>query len=347
MLTQHLKAVALGCLIATTAMATHTEKAAATNLNGGSAEAGLRFVTPSSTSATQFLVDDITLNKAYEASDKVKLVFNNSFALIGADTTGVTTTNSFNYWSRFRITTPVAGTIVGFANSAAYIEHKCMEGMTWSFGHRINPFGMESMMSRYNMPTFFYSGTYLYSVTNNFLYDLGVQMHLHNLIPGDLEVAVTEGRGNGNLQVPQITARYHLTIDSGGTSFTPVLSGFWGNASAATTNIGFSGGLMAKISSLLLNAEFLYTKLGTAANANWSLYVEPGIDLGMLLASVKWQLESSATATATDMHIGAALTKNFSDKLRARLLYQLASLSKVINTAGPTHEFRLQFGTSW
>jgi hypothetical protein len=85
-------------------------------------------------------------------------------------------------------------------------------------------------------------------------------------------------------------------------------------------------------------------------NKAWSIYAEPAFDLGVATVSVKFDYYTFANvagaADLSDINIGAALTKNYSDKSRVRLTYQVAALSKKAAT-DMAHDVRLLWSTSW
>jgi len=326
---------------------------------GGSAEAGWQMGFTSGTPmASHFLVDHASMWMNAEVSDKLKFVVNNAFAV--TDGGGVATGRGMNtatYFSGARLTTAAGtGTQFTFANNAAYVEHKCMDGLTTAVGHFMTPFGMEGLSSRYDMSTYYYSAAANQAFTLGWMFDLGFKWTATDYVPGTLEVALIDGhRANlgGESVTPSAVARWWYEVKGGDWSFTPVVSTYLGRWRGGPKDLGITAGGMFKAGTLFANAEWVYTSQDATMNAgaktkNWSLYLEPGMDLGLAKLSVKWDYNSvdAGAGSTNDMNLGAALTKDYSDKLRIRAVYMFANMSKKL-AAASTHDVRLLFGTKW
>ncbi len=315
---------------------------------GGTIEGGWALNFTTGASSSHFILDAATMNMTYEVSDKLKVVVGNAFAVgDGGGLAGGAAANSAVYFSGARLTSTNAapGTAFAFANNAAYLEHKCADGLTTAVGHFMMPFGMESLTSRFDSATYYYSGAYTNANTLGYTYDVGFKFTLTDYIPGTTEIAIVDGhRANiaGENKTPAEAIRWWYEMKSGDMTFTPVVSAYFGRGA---DNLGLSGGGMLKSGAWWANAEFVYTSQKTAATAKtWSVYAEPGFDLGMANFSAKWQLNNNGTNS--DMDIGVGLTKNYSDKLRVRLLYDFMNVSKKL-AAASSHDVRLLLGAKW
>jgi len=266
----------------------------------------------------------------------------------------------------------LTGAQFALALEGAYLDHTCAEGMHTWIGFFGTPFGMESMVDRADMPTYYYSSFF----KNNYVgmginYDLGVKLALTDIIPGTLEVAVMDGRsysGTGpNHLSPALALRYSMESKSGDMSFTPVLSAYLGHWAGFAKTLGLSAGVMAKMGALWANAEFLYGSdqtnitgvAGTdGTNNRWSVYVEPGFDLGMANVSLKAEMTNFANngggtsgtiASESDYNLGAAISHTYEGDYTVKLACAMTNLNGKDTANGPDHnnDVRLLFSTKW
>lgn len=321
---------------------------------GGSAEAGWNMNFQPGARASHFIVDNAAMWMNYEVSDKLKFVVSNAFAVTdGGGLAGGGTHNTATYYSGARLSAGTGNALLTFANNGAYLEHKCADGLTTAVGHFMNPYGMESLNSRFDMPTYYYSGAYTKANTRQWTYDVGFKWTATDYLPGTAELALIDGhRANvtGENRTPALAFRWWYEAKNGDWSLTPVVSTYLGRWDGGPKDLGFTAGAMFKSSAFWANAEWVYgSQETTVKNKIWSIYAEPGVDLGMAALSVKWVYNSAdpaATGSTNDMDLGAALTKNYSDKLRIRLTYMFQNISKKLAT-NSSHDVRLLFGTKW
>ncbi len=344
----------------------------------GSAEAGLSYSFQpddgtGATKETQMAVDDVTMNLTADVSEKTKVVVTNSFAVSAgtrrALTAGYPTTafaeafNSNNYYSAAIL---AAGRLA-FANNGAYISHKCTDGIHAWVGHFKTPFGMESLTHRYDQHSYYYSTAYNAANAMNWNYDTGINVNFKDVFPGTLDAAIIDGRDHpataasgvaqsGNHSTPGLVVRYAYDYNAGDWTLTPVASVYASTFIGGPKNFGYTAGLMWKMGTIWANAEWVQTGYNIATGADGkakirSVYIEPGIDLGMVNLSVKADfnqtktIDTGADTSTNDWELGAALSKTFEGGYRMRILYNHANFSKKAGRAG--NDIRILFGTKW
>lgn len=314
--------------------------------------------------ASKFLIDHANLNTTYTVSDSVKFVFNSGMAFIpgttGAGATGFDTVSFFS-------PSGFGGGQMTWSAMGAYLDWKCADGIHTSFGQFLTPFGMESMWDKYDMPTYYNSGTYgsFFAAptltgglpngnTFGWGYDVGLKVAITDILPGKLEVAITDGRTTSN-DSPRATLRWNTEIKSGDMSITPVISVLTGRWNGGPKDLGLSAGFMYKMGAIAANAEFLYgsTEIGNK-NTMWAVILEPGFDMGMMMLSAKWEMRSITNEIAggpgapgtTDMNVGLALSHTYANGVRVRLAYAHTGF-KDAGIGGKVNDIRLLFGTKW
>lgn len=321
----------------------------------GSFEGGYGYNWGGGATDSNFLVDHATLNMTGTISDKTSVVINNAFSVNNgavAATTGAR--NARNYFSGAVLA--VGG--FAYANQGAYLQHKCSDNVTTSIGHLRNPFGMEGLWSRYDMPTYYYSAAYTTAQGYGWNYDLGVKFTLTDILPGSWEIAVLDGQADNqageNFSVPSAAIRWVYEMKGGDWSFSPVVSAHFGRWHGAPEDMGITAGGMFKSGGMWANLEWVManrnlTPTGTTRAKAMSIYVEPGMDLGMAEVSLKGEFASAdATGTGTnttDFNVGVAVGKTYTEKYRIRALYQHTNLGGKLGAHN--NDFRLLFGTKW
>lgn len=314
---------------------------------------------------TQFIVDNATVKLEANLSDSTKVVFTNAISLLSAETLGAGGWfNSNNFYSQYKITSGDGRFVM--SNLDAYVEHKFAEGFRLSFGNMKTPYGLESMVDRWDVPTYYYS--YIRYITNQYgwNYDTGLKLTFSDVIPGKIEFSIVDGRSNGaDIWSPAGVLRYSYEYKNGDFSFTPEVSTYLGKWSGGPQDVGISAGAWLKMAQYFANFEFQYTSYGVdtiAQNAQlkyWEAMLEPGIDLGgIVTVSVKGELVNQtigAGSANTDLNVGAALTHDYNNgEFRVRLAYMHGGfLNKFIQPAAtadgqaPVNDIRLMFGTKF
>jgi len=321
-------------------------------------------------SGSRFFVDQVNLKHHFDVNDKTSVTIHNAMAMNTNNNLNalLNTQNGVNYLAKdAQLST---GTFT-FANQGAFLTHKCADGMWTSVGNLATPFGMESMSSRYDMATYFYSSSISRAHSAGWMYDLGVNLHFVDSIPGSLEFSILDGRGTSTLgntvdgtNTPAVALRYSFALKNSDWSLTPVVSTYLGQWRGGPSNLGITAGLAYKMGALWTNFEFLYTSVKVAGNAGtlkdnqWSVVLEPGFDLGVAELSAKFEYlnnkdEGIDTTANSNMNLGLAVSKVYDDKYRIKLAYQHAAFSRkgAGFTAGPTqtpvNDVRLLFATAF
>jgi hypothetical protein len=310
---------------------------------------------------SEFLLDNANVIMGYEVSDRTKVVVNSAFAIrppkMGLSLgSGI---NSSNYYSKQSFLSGQSGAFV-YAINEAYIANKFRDCFILYAGQFKTPFGMESMFSRYDMPSYYYSAAYNAAQSFNLFYDLGLKLAIGGDTTGTLEVAITDGKSltttYPNTYAPALSARYSYDYKSSDMILTPVFSAYLGEWRGSPQTLALSGGVKYKMGVLATDAEFVYFQ-GNSDPSNddpkskvWSVYLEPGFDLGIVQLSVKGEYNNTSTTganatSAGDWNIGAALGHTYMDKYRIRLAYQAQNLSG--NNAGHINDLRLLFGSKF
>lgn len=327
----------VGCAIASADV--ESPKAAAM----GAFEAGVRYGSASG-AGTQFFIDQATMHKSWDVSEKTRVVMENVVSANGPTKSTNAGQNGSNFVSKYKLTggSAAAGAFQ-FANTAAYLEHKA-DGLGFAVGNMRTPFSIENTMSRFNMPTYYYSAGYGAAQTLGWNYDLGVKLSLSDMIPGNLEVGVFDGQNNGDNKTPALAAKYGFNYDGGDFSIAPSVGTYMGRWAGGPKDLGFAVGATSKFGTAFVNAEWIYTSKDTGTVAKiWDLYVEPGIDLGGADISAKWELVNANSTS--DMNLGVGVGKTYANKLRVRATYQATNFSKKLGAMG--HDVRLMLGASF
>lgn len=339
-----------------------------------------------------FMVDRMKTRMDAHVSDRTKAVFQTGTFLSsgdGANKAAYDIFSSHNFTSRAAYRLAGGSTTnSGFtmAAEAAYIDHKCMDGVHTWVGLFATPFGMESMWDRVDMNSYYYSSFY----GNNYVggginNDLGLKFAISEIIPGTLEVAFMDGRGYGGggptYLSPALALRYSMEHKSGDLSITPVASLYMARwAGFAKWWMG-SIGMMAKMGAIWGNLEFLYssnqpniisgaTPAVDGKDTRYSLVLEPGFDAGVANFSLKAEM-TNATYNGggvpgtlkgnTDYNLGLAVSHTYEGDYTVKLAYAMASMNGKVGgpgvtgglagaaTAGQDHinDLRLIFSTKW
>lgn len=331
----------------------------------GNVEGGYAYSWQSTPSVkdAQWLVDNLSLGLTAQVSDKVKIVVNNAMSVTPGTASALGAGwNSVAYYSRATLVGSNTRPGYTLANNAAYLEHKCTDNLTWSFGHISVPFGNEMGGDRYDKHGYYYSYGNRLARAYGWDYDLGLKLHIHDLLPGNWQLAVFDGRAIDAKYSPGVAFRWDMEAKSGDMTFTPsagVLASRWRGSPG---DLGFTAGLGWQMGMVSTDAEFVYTSndigFGTDTKLKgWSVAVEPGFDFAFAKVSIPWEYFSYKALTAAavnDMNLGVAITHEYADKFRIRVSYQHANLggkgvaSNYAGTAGlHGNDFRVLFGTKW
>lgn len=337
-------------------VAAHAEKDAAKGVVfGGSFEGGYSYDwTGGSRYDSNWQVDYLNLNMTANVSENTKVVLNNGFAFTSKSGSAAGFgLGQRNYWNR-TVTVGLGTNGIVLGNTAAYIDHKCMDGLHTWVGNFAVPFGMESMVDRFDVPTYYISGAYT-AIGRYWGYqDLGVKFALTDIIPGTLEVALQEG-DNVRQFGPLLALRYQYDMKSGDMAFSPTVSAVFNTWRGGPKDMGFTVGTGMKSGAFLLNAEFLY---GSQAidptldpkNKVLSVYAEPGFDLGFatLTSKLEWGSFDNGAGSNSDFNVGAAISHTYAGGYRVRLAYQHQGLSGNGSIGGNhLNDIRLFVGTKF
>lgn len=321
-----------------------------------------------SPTASGFLVDQLKMRMDGTISNTTKVVLQKGIFLHSNTGGSPDFADSVNYTSQAQYRLSTAATL---AFEAAYIDHKCGEGMHTWIGLFGTPFGIESMFDRYDRGAYYYSGfmTGMY-YGMGIAYDLGVKIALTDILPGSLEIAVLDGRtysGGGDTHLsPAVALRWSMESKSGDMSITPVVSAYLGRFHGFAKQMMLGGGIIGKFGALSANAEVLWGSNqqvagDTSANnkdSKLAVYVEPAFDLGMAAISAKAEFVSDSPAgggaSQSDFNVGAAISKSYEGNFNVKLAYQHIGLSGNLGNgaavaAGTTHanDFRVLVSTKW
>lgn len=306
---------------------------------------------------SQWLVDDLALKMNFDVTDKIKVVVENNASITPGTTAlsgGGTVHNSSAFYSQKAALTAGGFT---FANTSAYINHRCGDHLNYTLGHFVTPFGMENMWGRPDMHSYHYSYGYKNAQTYGWNHDLGVQINLIDL-GGNWEVAVIDGRNFGNVEyTPAALLRWSMNFAFGGEgSLMPVASTYLGRWQGGPEDLGFTVGMGFKMSIFWLNAEWVYNSYNTdvttdtAKTKTMSVWGEPGVDLGVVKLSTKLDFKSyklnDATASVTDFDIAAAIGHDFSGKTNVKAIYAHNNLKGDL-PGGHSNDFRVLVSTKW
>jgi hypothetical protein len=293
--------------------------------------------------ASKVFVDEAALNFTGTASDKVKIVINNSLSM--ASLAGHPDFDSRNYWGP----NVIKGGGLTLANTAAYVNFKWSEYSDLYVGYWDAPFGSEIMARRYDMHSYFYSTTMaLVSNQLGWIHDLGIWGKYTHLVPGTIEMAMLDGRQLQGEDIPATAARWHMDIDIGDMTITPILSAYLGGVPPGPDPIdegGFTAGLQWKMNDVWANAEFLtgtQRVLGLTYVTS-SLVLEPGFYYDKFGVSAK--LDLTTLNGVSDQNLGFVVSRAFDDdKLRVRFACMLGNLSGRLGVH--LSDFRVLFGTA-
>ena len=321
----------------------------------GAFEAGLGLGTPyPAPPASKLFVDNAEIDVTQSVSEKVSVVLNNNLAMSSTSThPAFDAFDSRKYWGDVLLQGGTQGGQLTLASTAAFMRYQTSENFSLSVGYGPVPFGMEFLTGRYDMPTYYYS--YAITLANNlgWMYDLGVWARITNVVPGTIEVAALDGRQLPGGDIPKGALRWHLDVNAGGLTITPVFSIYLGGFPPISTPFdegGVTVGAQWKAGNFWANTEYLLIDQ-PADNTRYigqSFVIEPGVDLGDYGISAKLDLASLKTGdadTVSDANVGLAVSRRF-DGARIRATLMLANLDKRLGPDQIT-DFRLLFGTSW
>jgi hypothetical protein len=314
---------------------------------------------------TQFIVDNATVKLEANISDTTKLVFTNAISLLSAETlTAEGYYNSNDYYSQYKITSGDGRFVM--SNLDAYVEHKFSDGFKLAFGNMKTPWGLESMVDRWDVPSYYYSYVYFATMQFGWDYDTGLKLTLSDVIPGKIELSIVDGRANStDIWSPAGVIRYSIDYKNGDFSITPEVSAYLGKWSGGPDNLGISAGAWIKYAQYFANLEFQYTSMATdtyVPNSQvkiWEAMLEPGVELGgIATVSAKVEVVNQTIpggSANTDMNIGGAITHDYNNgEFRIRLAYEHGGLlNKFIMPAAsasgqaPVNDLRLLFGTKF
>ena len=261
-------------------------------------------------------------------------------------------TSTATYFNKRGLLASAVGSGLTFAINTAYLQHKCASFLTTQLGMTQTPFGMEGMWGRHDYLHYAYSRGYDAAVANGWNYDLGVLFNFEgDNVPGKLEVAIQDGSVASQIgrraDTPAVAARWHMKLDAGSVSITPVASVYansFGNG--GPHDFGFSGGANIDAGMFALNAEFIQTNttavITTPITKTRSIWFEPQVDFGV--AKLTGKVDLGQVAGVNDTNIGVGISKEYDDH-RVRLLWSYNNMSGLLGAK--TMDFRLLFGTKF
>ncbi|MSP19259.1 MAG: hypothetical protein EXR74_06785 [Bdellovibrionales bacterium] len=348
---KHLKLAALGSLGLVFVVSAQGAEDKKGLMIGGSFEGGYaRGWSNTSSSKSQFFIDDLNMKFNINVSDKIKVVIDEHFA---ANQKGAAT-NSFNSRSaNFNNLTLGSGDFQMSAQSA-YVEHKCSDHMTTQFGYVRTPFGMENMWARYDSHTYYYSSGFDTQHNRGLDADLGIKTTYTAF--GNLEVAVLggqQGAAQFKNNMPSASARWSTDLKAGGMTIMPVASTYLGRLNGGPLDKAGSLGANMKMGMFAANLEYMYGTINTidtdaTKTKNHTVWVEPMVDLGVVNVSAKVDYNSTKVGSAdstSDWNVSGAVTHEW-DKLRIRAAYSARNLKNTTTTPN-SHDFRIMFGTKF
>jgi hypothetical protein len=306
----------------------------------------------SATPGLQWLVDNFELHHGYAISPATSVTLIHGFAANNVSALKATgrAQDSASFFSPVSISTsPATATTApgGLTYHAreAYITHRFSENFAVTMGLFRNVFGLENLIDRYQLPTYYHSRAHGLWQAMGWNYNLGVKLDIAGFEMTFFQALDSSGRNR-----PSLALRYKRELTSGDWSLTPVFSIYAGKFFVGPKDIGVSAGLMAKRKNLFGNFEAVFGQrssipAGTLVSRDWSIVAEPGLILPAVTLSVKGELTSNMFPIGlTDLNLGIAVTKTF-DKFRARLLYSHINLRGSLGSHA--NELRLLFGAEW
>ncbi|MBI4403731.1 MAG: hypothetical protein HY537_06205 [Deltaproteobacteria bacterium] len=308
-------------------------------------------------------IDDLNVRATWAVTDKTKVVLSENFAIGAGTNAGLSAfSGQFNSRSYFS-TANVANNGHNFMLSLgdAYLEHRCTDSFYTTIGHFAVPFGMEGLTSRYDNHSYYYSEAYHYAASMyHWNWDTGLMFAFKETFPGAVEFALLDGRDNqvhAGETAPALglATRLRYKWDLGGWAITPTASAYMARFRGGPKDLGFTMGFNAKGGMLWANMEWVYTSTGVLGADDkaklWSVYIEPGVDLGLFDFGLKFDLASLTPAGgdgSSDMSLGAAIGKNYNGGYRIRLAYMHTGFQDKHGAVyRPANDIRLLFGTKW
>jgi len=306
----------------------------------------------SATRGLQWLVDDFELHNGYSVSDSTKLTVIHGFAANNVSALRATgrAQDSSSFFSPAAISTSAATATTAAGGLTyhvreAYLAHRFSPKFQLSAGLIRNVFGLENLVDRYQIATYYYSRAYSLWQSLGWNYTVGAKFEL-----AGLELTFFQALDGTGANRPSLAARYKIEIKKGDWSLTPVLSVYAGKFFKGPKDLGVSAGLLWRRQNLFFNFEGVFGQRlvladGSLSSRDWSLILEPGAELGFATLSVKGELSQNRFPVgATDFNAGVAVAKTF-DRWRAKLLYAHNNLKGDLGVHA--NELRLLFGTEW
>lgn len=333
-------------------------------------------------SGHQWLVDGLFLNQRYRINPAIHFVFDNALA-IGGDTLSPTASynNSRNFFStkaQFR-----RGEFT-LANLSTYLDLRLTPRTWLEVGHLRVPLGLESLGDRWNILTYYYSNSFMAAQVFGWTYDLGAQLTLDAFLGGRFQLALVDGRHPSarlstgwETSSPSVALRYQYDYGVG----LALASFYIGKFRGKPGDVGGTLGTSLQSGPFHLNFEYLFTstmtsytddqKLAssspfieyvgetTVVNPNlnilaaakpghraqaWSIYIEPGIELGDIgILSAKYEYGNHEFDFAKeDMNIAVGFTRRWDESFQMRLVYQHFNL--LGNLGSHANDIRLLIG---
>lgn len=339
----------------------------------GSSEAGFgvgfgKVTAPNVTknSGQQWMVDSLELSKTFKASDSVHVHVHKAMSVNSVDGGAADTGRSFNSVNYF---SPAALTAVGgfatftVALQEAYIEYLFNDKVKLSFGLHKNPFGHESIGTRYNQSTYYYSRFHTVAQGLNYLYNLGAKFTYDNFewtLFDSPKGQVAAGGAFSDGSAPGTAMRYWFDYDLGGMTLTPLASLYFARFSGEPLDWGATIGFKLAGDAWFFDTNFGYLsnkvvdKVSASGQA-WSWISEFNYDFEPVGFSAKYELAKDNLSGNSDHNVAVGLTKQYDSKYRVRLLFIHSGFSDTSisqtglggGTTAGTNEVRLLLGTSW
>ena len=312
------------------------------------------------TNGSQFLVDSVHMKKMFKVSDHTNVVVHNAMAV--NDGNAAFFGRSLNEAGYFSAATIGAGNF-RFSNLAAYVDWACGDGLNVKIGHMANHLGMESIHGRAAMHGYYYSGAYNAGFALGWNYKLGLGLTYHSDSFGTVNWNVFQNPLNFNTAGIASTdttlgtsLNWHTTIDGGDWSLMPVVSGYFGRFSGGPEDLGLTAGANYKMGTLWANLEMVYVSTAPTPNGVkntvYSIYLEPGFDLGMFAVSLKPEYFKNDTAGTKDINISAAISKSWGKSWMKLTYLHTGSQGATTDSTGTVlgangNDVRVLFGTEW
>ena len=262
----------------------------------------------SATRGLQWLLDNFELHHGYAISPVTQVVVIHGIAANNGSALRATggAQDSASFFSPVAIsTTPATATSAAggatYHVREAYISHQFSGDFAVTTGLFRNLFGLENLIDRYQLPTYYHSRAHGVWQSMGWNYNFGVKFDVYGL-----ETSFFQALDSSGANRPSFAFRYKFERKGADWSIKPVASLYMGKFFKGPKDLGLSAGLMLKKKSFFANLEAVAGRritipAGTLSSRDWSLVAEPGLELPAATLSAKIELTSNMTPIgATD-----------------------------------------------